>query len=869
MHVASQVQCICGSNLVEILTKDAYSGQSVLCDICGSPCESNDKILHCTVGKEDNCHSGGYDTCSKCSESLKASLQPQSQNCNIEELVDKLTQEGFSESISCKALQAAKYDFNTALEFLSSDSTTIQTMTRNDKSNEKASLQNKSEIQQQMLLKILNLANGDTKIAIQMLEGKIPINACLGNIETCSHLKYFKKILNENHETDQIDIEDLLNNFYHLLQEHSSDDEFEFIYNKMNQCDINKCAAIRRNRRRRQKNKNTPDETKVNVEEIDPITDILDQMHCHYVHCFDIGCKLTQNEKNMLCDIKENAVEDEFEIFNQCLQKKCKILFQKRTLSQHIVGIPEYNKFNENNTGTNVDESKNEFLGEYDYGFRYYYWDPNYKNKENPNFVFSKSSCTQNIEDWCLKPRFHSFKKELVSNNVAVIYIEQYNSEISKVTRKFNTKHCKSLQSDHVYDIPKGQPIGIHHLLSIAIYCNFDIISYEFSGTFRKVNNSETDKSLKERHSNFYYLSKYIHEAVNVYSKAAICNGPETTVPKVYHGVDKKMIFRSMDCIMNQPFSTTSKFSVAVNFSSTQGMILKMKPAECVRYFHCDWISDYSNEHELLFIATNATLSFQNIIMASPATDYTFWIECLTIIDTLFNGTYYANDDGSVYKKFLSISIYQQQQSKKTKMNPIFFGGRPISVGQKYVVIKIIKHQLNKYDDTKYNKFKQMPKYVDELFHHICLQKRVADVIWPGMQIEMTNIEFDAGYCGYSFLKQLFCNKDFLDLNCIASLYPNLRVIGVFDLASISPFLLDIVWNFFQTNEKTKIVNIQLRLCNDSKYVPDVKTLEKLLSKSVIKFRQNGFKVTFNKSRAAGKIGLHIDRIEKMHSSKA
>ena len=129
------------------------------------------------------------------------------------------------------------------------------------------------------------------------------------------------------YELVDINIDKYLNDFLHLIDAHSTDDEFETIYNAFGGvCDLQKCDAFKRNRRDRQSVNNSVN-IAVNIQ-------ILDKIHCHYSHCFDIGYKLNKKERQEIESKIEND-NDEYLVNNRLLEIH-KILSPKHSLYGRI-----------------------------------------------------------------------------------------------------------------------------------------------------------------------------------------------------------------------------------------------------------------------------------------------------------------------------------------------------------------------------------------------------------------------------------------------------------------------------------------------------------------------------------------------------
>eukprot|EP01084_Bolivina_argentea_P190199 326917_1 len=122
----------------------------------------------------------------------------------------------------------------------------------------------------------------------------------------------------DNDQGTDLIVEDL----FHLVNEHPGDNEFHFIYNALGgQCqDAVSCEPFSRNHRARDKLKNNDQLNAlyhVDAKDITiPNQQIRDRVHCHYRHCYDIGNRLpldiqTQINEEMQMDQKYDDYEGE------------------------------------------------------------------------------------------------------------------------------------------------------------------------------------------------------------------------------------------------------------------------------------------------------------------------------------------------------------------------------------------------------------------------------------------------------------------------------------------------------------------------------------------------------------------------------
>eukprot|EP01083_Nonionella_stella_P218486 783456_1 len=493
------------------------------------------------------------------------------------------------------------------------------------------------------------------------------LQQCTGQ---CKDIKECGILLNMSHDMrsydgsvidDDIDILRILNNFNHLLFNHDFDEQFAYIYDRLGgECNIEKCEVMKRHFRQRNVkvrsaeeindirklmdaglNENeatcTLDESTCyegsdlpNATEMKHNTgceqrrafhfEILDRIHCHFMHSYDVGCRLRP----------ELQPNDEYKQHGQVPHRTDKFSRVKPQLQRNDeykqntnASIPHRtDKFNQLNNATSLNQGGSI----YSTGIKYYYWEW-YKHStindgdSHPGYYF---------KHWYVAPKYKDLKEELLHNCIAVLTIDQYKNEYQKASTYHGSRRARTLKTKepHIPDdhrcselkerlnIPNGTQISINHLLGIVIYCNYTRLQYEFSKTFR-VTEDLVDKDKKDRlsdgvmkkyftpmaeamegiseitgkeellkrqHSNFHHLAKNLSEAM-IFSK----NASMQNISKFYHGIDKSVSFKSMICYMNQPFSTTWSLAVAQNFCGEDGMILQMHCCCATNYFRCDW----------------------------------------------------------------------------------------------------------------------------------------------------------------------------------------------------------------------------------------------------------------------------------------
>eukprot|EP01084_Bolivina_argentea_P156957 273494_1 len=429
---------------------------------------------------------------------------------DLDDLVDDLISMGFTKNESLKALDACadKTDINQAISHCIKKQTITSTKNHiilippND-----STLVKKIMIMgypENIAISALKESKGDIKLAMdRILSGHVMTLNSFGSIHDCCHLIRLKDNLKLNN-WDKVNMLSILNSFNHLLFEHNSNDDFEFINdflntNKTKKCDIYSCISFhRRNRNYNNDKKETNDEFD---ERIRVKQQISDTIHCHFSHSFD-------------------------GVFRGRLRKQKCNEFRKLYNNRNS---HKFHQLIELNYGKNANNDYHA-THQYSFGKRYYYWHK-FKDLNVSDFHNMDGS---NYSDWYISPKYDSFRTELTNNNIQQLTIEQLRSAYTIARGSKDTYHSKKYLKADLFDagyvfanttyfgIEKDSNATTNHLLSIYLYCSFDTLSYKFSNTFRRENEKESDKSLKKRHSNFYYFSKYLNETIMVFGNENI-----------------------------------------------------------------------------------------------------------------------------------------------------------------------------------------------------------------------------------------------------------------------------------------------------------------------------------------------------------
>eukprot|EP01084_Bolivina_argentea_P294439 506586_1 len=521
-----------------------------------------------------------------------------------------------------------------------------------------------------------------------MLSQNIVNVICEGeSVEKCCHLIRLSQLMNIYHtdvcgksdsifNIDNYQIYIALNDFHHLLQYHNDDINFEFIFNHFEDCNIEKCKIFQRNHRNRYQLRNKINERN----ELYPIDDneydgyhyilycqILDKIHCFYKHCYDIGHKLTQKQKGYIKSKCDASMDDT--ITAELALKIKNVLLQKHSQYNNIRNENKFSKFD-----PSIIENKNPPLKQKRYeSYNFGNW-----------FIYTNATCHkwQSFPGFVgyVKPRHTSLKEELLENAICKIGFLQLGIEFNKAKIHFNSRHFKLLLIEH--KCRYAPFVAIECLLSLLMYCNYNVLQYEFCATYRKTSNNETNKSLKNRHGNFYHMGNRIWDFI------LMCGDQPENTDRFYRGVSETFMFSSTSAFsFFTPLSTSTAFEVAVNFTSAnKGIVIEVgkthswysrhfaklrgKTFSCP-YISVSWLSDYGNESECIFIGGLGELSVRNIVFATSGNQYNSILSAFHCMDYMIDPTVQPVDNNRIVDYCIAIYCLDKCKMFEPRINEL------------------------------------------------------------------------------------------------------------------------------------------------------------------------------------------------------
>eukprot|EP01083_Nonionella_stella_P196630 723323_1 len=451
----------------------------------------------------------------------------------------------------------------------------------------------------------------------------------------CTILQRLKQRLDHyshsNQTIDSYDASRMLFDHLHVVKVHSSEeDERE----RMGICDIQKCLIFRRNYRNRDELKDSNKRRDMYNQHTNPkdvaFYQIIDKIHCHYFHRDDVGNGVPEWEINNIQDEEQKQNNDDVVIpINHRMKKMSKLILKKRVrrnidiLKNRNIGRFQLSQQPQEDNAGKMYKFGYQFI----YGLKHENAVETLPDDADFDDIFANDEIYHDYTaDDAIKvdPKYMSFKEELLKNAIYVMTKEQFDSELIKGETHFNSQYRKfHLDSNESWHL-----MTVHNILSIMIYCNYDILQCEFSKTYRENT---------EQHNEFYHLGKYLKQTVHTFGQRL------NNCHKCYHGINDVLWFPAYieNIYCYGPLSTTSSLAVAINFANSNGLVVQFTLESLMvetkpNFFATSWLSDYSSEKEKLFIQNYLPLGIENITDVSLGFEYAVILKVLKAINTLY-----------------------------------------------------------------------------------------------------------------------------------------------------------------------------------------------------------------------------------------
>ena len=253
----------------------------------------------------------------------------------------------------------------------------------------------------------------------------------------------------------------------------------------------------------------------------------------------------------------------------------------------------------------------------FNFGKRWRY-SKKYQNNEN-----NDKMNTGKYNQWFVPQKYPNLKREILSNSIKKIPMVQWNHINTKAKQFMNCTKIKSLTScksikyefESMTNIKENQSISLDHIICILIYCNFTEIKNHFTETFERVNKFEQWKDVKLKHSEYANFGRILTETIECfgdcsYQTQSDVDNDDDDNNIFYHAMVGSYSLHSIHARFFVPTSMTKELSVITYYCYNtikidrynNGLIIGLTSNNTdLRYFNCSFLSDFTNESEVIF----------------------------------------------------------------------------------------------------------------------------------------------------------------------------------------------------------------------------------------------------------------------------
>eukprot|EP01084_Bolivina_argentea_P296006 509751_1 len=192
-------------------------------------------------------------------------------------------------------------------------------------------------------------------------------------VDSCSSVNRLVTAIahyNDNIDNDNdVDIEEILNCYLHLLSQHNDDEQYEQIYHRIIKligapCVIQKCKMFSRNHRDRNGEQNRYYQLMKQLYKSDDHRDIvhqqiMDKIHCYCLHSYDRGYKISSSDKMTIKNTKPNIQNDFIGTNRELFVTNTIISTKHEKFTENRI-----NKFITSNVERKIEEQKHDTINE-------------------------------------------------------------------------------------------------------------------------------------------------------------------------------------------------------------------------------------------------------------------------------------------------------------------------------------------------------------------------------------------------------------------------------------------------------------------------------------------------------------------------
>ena len=346
---------------------------------------------------------------------------------------------------------------------------------------------------------------------------------------------------------------------------------------------------------------------------------------------------------------------------------------------------------------------------DFECGLKFYYWDRYKKKKE---FVPAK---------------YRDIKEEVLQNTLHKLSQKQYERALHKANMLLQTFMAKSvtaiISQDDDCDFRRDSAIGVHNVLALVLYAEYDELSMALKGTFYRQEPEEDFEVVKNRHSEFQNWSKTLRETVDLF-------GSITGKSNHYYIASDYVVPSALSVRFRAPISVTNSLEIATRFcrDKDNGIILELTGDDTkkLRALDLRWISRFGAENEFVFMGGKSRLNINTVRMMKTGCNMAVYFHALHFFDLMLRGIKISTVEAQTITKHHARFLYGliQRQTMETNESNTDSERPPDTHPSLHVAESTYSLSSSSLNSEKFLKkttsLDETGKYMKEMFHHFC-----------------------------------------------------------------------------------------------------------------------------------------------------
>jgi len=209
-----------------------------------------------------------------------------------------------------------------------------------------------------------------------------------------------------------------------------------------------------------------------------------------------------------------------------------------------------------------------------------------------------------------------------------------------------------------------GENISVDHVIAILTYTNFKTLQERFKSGCKKMQFKERKEDVLQRNVEIANWCRLLKECIYYFGDLL------ADTERLYHGINKKLMFQRVAKKFNLPMSTTTSYVIATKFATNDGICLQLGKMFALEennlYLDVSFFSDYPNECERVIYG--GRLGFVDIIYNFVS--HSDQVMSLRLYQKIIDGDWFTSNEVLFQKRYqyCIVSMIKFMMSLKENM---------------------------------------------------------------------------------------------------------------------------------------------------------------------------------------------------------